>query len=123
VAVAFRKLRAYAKLTLMSAVGVLGALVLVKNRNHQATIWFIREHENINVVWLLLITGIGSVMAAWLMRGLFHVIVELKRIRAQDESASIIREQERRSRELAEQEKRIDAKLKASLETPDEVSD
>jgi uncharacterized membrane protein YciS (DUF1049 family) len=106
----------------MSAVVLSVVLVLVKNRNNQATVWFIREHKNINVVWLLAVSGIASVLAAWLLRGVFRVTMELRRIRVEGESARILREQERRSRELAEQEKRIDMKLKASLEGHDESS-
>lgn len=119
---AFRKVRTYARLTLMVAVAVVVVLVLFKNRNHQATVWFFHKYENINVVWLLVITAAGSVVAAWLTRGVFQVIKEVKRIRTEEESERLLRDQATRAQELLEQEKRIDAKLRASLESKDEDS-
>ena len=119
---AFRKLRTYARLTLMAAVAVVVVLVLFKNRNHRATVWFFHKYEDINVVWLLVITAAGSVMAAWLTRGVFQVIKEVKRIRTEEESKRILKDQATRAHELLEQEKRIDAKLKASLESQGEDS-
>ena len=113
---AFRKLRVYARLTLMGAVGLLVVLVLFKNRNNQATVWFFHDYEDINVVWLLVITGVGSVIAAWLTRGVLQVAKEVRRIRREEDSARLVQEQEQRARNLVDQEKRIDAKLKASLE-------
>ena len=114
---AFKKLRVYARLILMGAVGLVVVLVLFKNRNNLATVWFFHEYKDINVVWLLLITGIGSVVAAWLTRGVFRVMKEVRQIRQEEDSARLVREQEQRARDLVEQEKRIDAKLKASLES------
>ena len=119
---AFRKLRTYARLTLMVAVAVVVVLVLFKNRNHRATFWFFHRYEDINVVWLLVITAAASVMAAWLTRGVFQVIKEVKRIRTEEESKRILQDQATRAQELLEQEKRIDAKLKASLESQGEDS-
>ena len=119
---AFRKLRTYARLTLMVAVAVVVVLVLFKNRNHRATVWFFHKYEDINVVWLLVITAAGSVMAAWLTRGVFQVIKEVRRIRTEEESKRILKDQATRAQELLEQEKRIDAKLKASLESQGEDS-
>ena len=101
----------------MGAVGLVAVLVLLKNRNNLATVWFFHEYKDINVVWLLLITGIVSVVAAWLTRGVFQVMKQVKRIRQEEDSALLVREQEQRARDLVEQEKRIDAKLKASLES------
>ncbi|UCG32554.1 MAG: hypothetical protein JSU68_12930 [Phycisphaerales bacterium] len=119
---AFRKLHTYARLALMVAVAVVVALVLFKNRNHQATVWFFHKYEDINVVWLLVITGAGSVVAAWLTRGVFQVIKEVKRMRIEEESKRILRDQATRAQQLLEQERRIDAKLKASLESKGEDS-
>jgi uncharacterized protein HemX len=101
----------------MGAVGLVVVLVLLKNRNNPATVWFFHEYKDINVVWLLVITAIGSVVAAWLTRGVFQVMKEVKRIRQEEDSARLVQEQQQRARDLVEQEKRIDAKLKASLES------
>jgi heme/copper-type cytochrome/quinol oxidase subunit 2 len=119
---AFRKLRTYARLTLMVAVAIVVVLVLFKNRNHQATVWFFHKYENINVVWLLVVTAAGSVMAFWLTRGVFQVIKEVKKIRTEEETQRMLQDHKTRAKELSEQEKRIDAKLKTSLDSKGEDS-
>ena len=104
----------------MVAVAIVVVLVLFKNRNHQATVWFFHKYENINVVWLLVVTAAGS--AFWLTRGVFQVIKEVKKIRTEEETQRMLQDHKTRAKELSEQEKRIDAKLKTSLDSKGEDS-
>ena len=117
---AFKKLRVYARLSLMGAVALLVILVLIRNRNHQVTVWFFYEFQEINVVWLLVVTALASILGAWIIRGFFGVMGEVSRIKREQELARTTRQHEELARNLSEQEKRIDAKIKASLTGDDE---
>ncbi len=99
----------------MGVVALLVLLVLLWNRNNRATIWFFHEFKDIPVIGLLLVTGLGSIVAAWVTRGFFRVIGEWRRLRREHELSDKFRDHKRLADELTEQEKRIDTKLKGAL--------
>ncbi len=101
----------------MGVVAFLVLLVLLWNRNNRATIWFFHEFKDIPVIGLLLVTGLGSIVAAWVTRGFFRVIGEWRRLRREHELADKFRDHKKLADELTEQEKRIDTKLKGALNT------
>jgi hypothetical protein len=112
---AFRQFRAYLRLGLILIVLFLVAIVLFMNRNHRVTVWFFRSFEDINVVYLLVVTAAGSIAAAWICSKSLQVVREVKRVRQEAAAQHQIAEQRRMTKELDEREKRIDAKLAASV--------
>lgn len=116
---AFQKIRVYARVTLMGAVALLLVLVLVLNWNNRATVWFFHKFEDIPIIWLLLVTGFGAIVAAWVTKGFFRVMSDWGRLRHQAENSRKLKDQQQLANELAEQEKRIDDKIQHTLQAPD----
>ena len=111
-ALAFKRIKVYVRLIVLVAVALaVGALVFL-NRSHKATVWFISEYQDVNVVWLALCVGLGSIVVYWLM----GTLVSLRRdMRELDQAAKLEkREAEQRAlaQKLTDQEKRIDEKVK-----------
>lgn len=117
---AFQKIRVYARVTLMGAIALLFVLVLVLNWKNRATVWFFHKFEDIPIIWLLLVTGFGAIVAAWVTKGFFRVMSDWGRLRRQAENSKNLKDQQRLADELAEQTKRIDDKLRDKLDAPDD---
>ncbi|MCK4660419.1 MAG: hypothetical protein KAV82_12925 [Phycisphaerae bacterium] len=115
---AFGRIKVYSKLTLIVLVMIAIGVVLWKNRDHQVNIWFfglVHKETSINVIWVMLYTALGALVSYWvlsLVRGLWKDVRK-----AANESALREKEkrQQERAKELQEQEKRIDAKLKKAI--------
>lgn len=103
----------------MGAVALLLVLVLVLNWNNRATVWFFHKFEDIPIIWLLLVTGFGAIVAAWVTKGFFRVMSDWSRLRHQAENSRKLKDQQQLANELAEQEKRIDDKIQHTLQAPD----
>ncbi len=117
----FKQIRLYAKLTLFIALALVVGLVVYKNRDHRVTVWFFATYESINVLWLMLCTAGATVVTWWILaltrtvwRDMKVMFREKERQREQDEI-------ERRKKEIAEAEKRIDRKIKTALHDDNEA--
>jgi glycopeptide antibiotics resistance protein len=104
---ALQRIKVYFKLAVMAIVVIACTLVIYENRNNTVTVWCYREFKDINVLWLILCTSVGSV-TAWIVlratRNVFRDISELNRRKAQVES-------EKRQKEMAAKLAEHDAKL------------
>ncbi len=63
---AFRQLKVYLRIALIVLIGIGVALVLFKNRAHTVGFWFFwlrEENQPVNVVWLMLCTAVGTLLA------------------------------------------------------------
>ena len=111
-----KKIKAYSKLGLVAAVALVIGLVIFKNRNHEVTFWFFGTYENMNVLWLLLCTTAGSIVAYWGFLTVFSLWKDMRELGR--ESAWRDREQRQRklAEELAEQERRIDQKRSEAIQ-------
>ncbi len=114
-ALAIRRIKVYLKLGLMIAVSVVVLLLVFKNRNHTADVWFFATYEDVNILWLMLVTAVSAVICWWGARKIFRVLRELKEVRQAAMLDQQMQEQRRVSQELAEREKRIDEKIRNSL--------
>ena len=119
---AFRRFRVHIKMGLMGAVVLLIVVVLLANRNNKATVWFFHRFEEINIVFLLVLTGVGSIAAAWVVSGFFRVLRELRRVRTETAAEGKLAAQQKLAHELDEREKRIDEKLQSSLQREERQS-
>ncbi|MCP4590743.1 MAG: hypothetical protein GY842_08360 [bacterium] len=115
---AFGRIKVYVKLTLVVLVALAICAVLWKNRSNQVSIWFfwvVDEATPINVIWLMLCTALGTLIAYWTLSLVWGLRRDMLKM-AQD---SAVREREQEQQKLAEQlqqqEQRIDEKLKKAI--------
>jgi type VI protein secretion system component VasK len=115
VSLVLRRFRVYAKLVLLVALAVVIGLVIFFNRSHTVDVWFFASYQDINVVWLLICTAVGSILAWWIVTrsvGLWRDVKELSR---EAERKKADQEQRDMTQKMAETEKRIDRKLKKGV--------
>jgi len=114
---ALRRIKVYCKLALMEAVAVLIFLVVVCNRQNEADVWFLTKFEKVNVLYLILVTAVSSVVLFWAITRIRGVIREVRLVREERRNAEQAAQQKKLSEELADREKRIDEKLRRSIES------
>lgn len=113
---ALKSLKVYLKLFAILAAAVVILLTVVMNQENKATIWFLwRSYEQVNVLWLILITAVSSVVSWWAFLKLFGILREFREVRKARRTQFQTEEQQRLARELAEREKRLDEKLRRSI--------
>lgn len=105
----------YIKVTGMCLAGIAAILVVFMNRNYETRFWPGATDRDLPVLWLMLGSGVSSVIAFWLVtrvRRVMKDVAELAREKRQSDEAAA---QARRAAELEKQEKRIDEKLTKAL--------
>lgn len=112
---AWRRLKVYLKIALMAVVALVAMLTVIKNRNNTAPVWFFGPYEQVNVLWLVLITAVSAVVIWWGTWKIAGVVKELREVQRMKESQAQKSEQDRRAAELAERERRLDEKLRDAL--------
>lgn len=113
-----RRIWVYLKLIVILAVVALILTVVFKNREYTAKVWFFQSYDDVNVLWLILITAISSIIGWWGFLKIFSVIRELRAVRREEQTKKQFEEQRRIASELAERERRIDEKVKKSISEP-----
>src|ERR1051325_5807408 len=114
-ALALKRVKVYLKLIAVLAVVAMVLLVVLKNLDHKADVWFFWIDEQVNVLWLILVTAVSSIVGWWAIRKVFGVLRELRDVRRMSEAEMKLGEQRRLAQELAEREKRLDAKVRRSI--------
>jgi type VI protein secretion system component VasK len=112
---AFRRFAVYCRLALMGAVVVVLALIIWMNRENRVGFWLFGPHEDVNVLYIILITAIVSVAVFWIVTRVRGVLRELQAVRAEKLRAADEAARQRQANEVAEREKRLDEKLRRSL--------
>ncbi len=112
---ALKRIKVYLKLFAILEVVVAILLIVLENQENKADIWFFSKYEQVNVLWLILITAVTSIASWWIVMKIFGTLHELRRVREAQQSRQMTEEQQRRAQELAEREKRIDEKLRRSI--------
>ncbi|MHC4442111.1 MAG: hypothetical protein ACYTF1_07725 [Planctomycetota bacterium] len=85
------------------------------NRHHKADIWFFRSYQQVNVLWLILVTAVASVLGWWVVSKIISVVREVRQLRRSAKREKQLDEQRRMADQLAEREKRIDEKVSRSI--------
>ncbi len=114
---AFKQMRVYVRTALVILVAAAVGLVLLQNREHTVEFWFfgLTPAEPIKVVWLMLCTAGGTLVAWWttiVALRLFRDMRELKQMRVIEADA---KDQAERAADLDERERRLDDKLKRAI--------
>ncbi len=112
---ALHRIKVYCKLALMAAVAIVVLLVVVCNRQNEAKVWFFTTFEKVNVLYLILITAVGSVALFWVIMRIRGVLREVRQLRKERRAAEQLAQQQRLAEQLASQEKRIDEKIRRSI--------
>jgi len=111
-ALAFKRIKVYARLVVLVAVALAVGTVLVKNHSRTATVWLAKEYRDVNVLWLALCVGLGSIVLYRLAGMVAGLRRDLRELTAADELKKGNAERQALAKKLAEQEQRIDDKIK-----------
>jgi len=112
---ALRRIKVYLKLALTVAIVVTVFLVIFRNRNNATNVWFFHRFDQVNVVYLMLITAVVSIVVWWGVVRLAGLWREIRDLRRQERVNAEMAEQKRLARELADREKRIDEKVRQAI--------
>jgi hypothetical protein len=113
---ALKRFKVYVKLFAIVAVVASSLLIVLMNQDNKAKIWFFKDYEQVNVLWLILITAILSIASWWIVAKIFATIRELRHLQHAQANQQQMAEQRRLAQEMAEREKRIDEKLRRSIQ-------
>jgi hypothetical protein len=84
-AVALEQLKLYTRVALMILAVLLILTVLFFNRNHDTDVWFFHPFHEVNVVWVMVATSVGSVVSFWLLTQVIAVRRDFRRLRRNSE--------------------------------------
>jgi hypothetical protein len=114
-----RRIWVYFKFIAIVAVIAMILAVVLLNREYTATVWFFGKYENVNVLWLMLITAISAIITWWGVFRIFGVVREMRELKRRGQAEQALQEQRRLAQEMAERERRIDEKVKRSISGPE----
>jgi len=99
----------------MSLAGLAVILVIFMNRNYETRFWPGATDRDVPILWLMLGSGVSSVIAFWLLTRIRSVMKEVAELAKEKKRSEEAAAQARRAAELEKQEKRIDEKLTQAL--------
>ena len=111
---AFRRIKVYFKLTLIVLVACAVGLVLWKNRDREVGVWFLwltDPNKTVNVVWLMLCSGGGTLLSYWILRTVFGVWAEMRSVAHESALRALTQEHAEQSKQ-AERSKKLEARDK-----------
>jgi uncharacterized membrane protein (DUF106 family) len=120
---ALKQIKTYAKLVLMIAVALLILLVIVMNRNHKVEVWLIYRFPQTNVLWVMLVSGLSTVVIVKASGWVRKVLRDMKQLRKARDAETKVAEQRELAAKLKEQESRIDSKIEEMISQPGQASD
>ncbi len=116
---AFKQFKVYTKVVLVLAVALAVGAVLLKNREYRVPVWFFGltdPTKEINVVWLILCSAVGAIVAWTVLRATLGVVKELRQVARAKEVQARDRSQQELAAKLKEQERRIDEKISKAID-------
>ena len=107
----FKQIKVYTKLSLIVALVAVILLIVRKNAPHNVDVWFFRSYKQINVLWLILFTSVGSIVSWWVLSTTWSLWKDMRDLKHAADAKGAEEEQKRLAEKLADTEKRIDDKL------------
>jgi len=108
----FKQIKVYARLVVLVALALVVVAVVVKNSDNKVTIWFFKPYESVHVLWLILFTSVGSILAWWILAATLGVWRDMRELHRVTELERAQKVHLQRAKELAATEERVDRKLK-----------
>jgi type VI protein secretion system component VasK len=112
-----RQFVVYTKITIIALIVLLLLVIVFNNRSYKTNFWPWADQQPVPTLWLMLATSILSILVFWIFTRLRRVFRELAQLRLENQQAHTVREQDRLRKELNDQERRIDEKLKRGVGT------
>jgi uncharacterized integral membrane protein len=126
VSIAFRQVKVYVRVTLISVVALAMALVLAMNYGNEVEVWFFGltdPKKPVNVVWLMFSVMGATLWAQWVFSLGWGVWRDMRELRAQQKAGDAARALEERTARLEQQERSLDEKFRRVLEDRDDVAE
>lgn len=123
---AFKRATLYLRICVLVVVGGAIALTLFQNRRNDVSVWFFGltdTEQKINVVWLMLCTSVGTLIAWWaasLVWGLLRDAKELRNVDAAKHAAESVHEREK---SLDDRERQLKKKFAEGEASGDEIKE
>jgi len=115
VASKLRQFVVYSKLTILTVIAMAVVIVVFKNRGYKTNFWPGADGDPVSTLWLMLATAVSSIVVFWVLSKTRRVLKELAQVRAEQLFAEHAAEQDRLKKNLDEQERRIDEKLRRAV--------
>jgi uncharacterized membrane protein YcjF (UPF0283 family) len=112
----FKQLVVYTKVTLIVAILLGVAVVVFKNSGYKTRFWPYADQADVPTLWLMLATSVVSVCVFWLLSKMRRVWRELAELRAEKLEKERLAQVEHQRKQLNDQERRIDEKIKKALD-------
>ena len=112
---ALRQIRVYSKLAAIGAVVLIGLLVVLFNRHHRVTVWFFGTFQNVNVLWVILVTAAGSIVGFWTVSKVWRTTGELRELRRQRRAQRESAERKEALERLEQKQRQMDQKLRDAI--------
>ena len=101
---ALKRVQVYLKLFAILAVIAVILLIVLENQDNKANIWFFATYEQVNVLWLILVTAAASIASWWIVLKVFGTVRGLRALWQARQDQQRTEEQQRLARDLAERE-------------------
>jgi len=108
----------YFKLGLVIGLGLLILVTVIVNRNYKTDVWLFVKFEQVNTLWLIVVTAVLSIVTFWAatrVRGILAAVKKVKDEKAEEEKQA---KQRAIAAELSATERRIDEKLQKAVAEP-----
>lgn len=114
-----KQLVVYTKVTIAILLLVGIVILIFKNWGYKTRFWPGAADVDVPTLWLMLATGVLSIIAYWILSKTRRAFADLAKLRDEQAEQRALAEQEQRSKALNEQEHRIDEKIKKALNGED----
>jgi hypothetical protein len=78
-----KKFKAWVRLVVTLILLFLVILIIAKNSDNQASLWFFHTY-NIAVIWLLIVTSLVSVVGFWIIKGVYRAFKDVRHVEKPD---------------------------------------
>lgn len=105
----------YFKLGLVIALGLLILVTVIVNRNYKTDVWLFVKFEQVNTLWLIVVTAVLSIVTFWAATRVRGILAAVKKVKAEKAEEEKQARQRAMAAELSATERRIDEKLQKAV--------
>ncbi len=105
----------YFKLGLVIALGLLILVTVIVNRNYKTDVWLFVKFEQVNTLWLIVVTAVLSIVTFWAATRVRGILTAVKKVKAEKAEEEKQARQRAIAAELSATERRIDEKLQKAV--------